>query len=186
LSRKRCGQWLSGDVGCRLGHENAKFAELGEIVDLVYLDYNGFQRGFDDPTQVRIQMEALACQEIFNMAESNTIQMAWSFMHQDETQLCPFPIRQYEALRLATLCKVRVGPTQQIVLRARLLQEQVGLGAKDAIHLACAIDIGADYFLTCDDPLMKRAQRLQLTIVVLNPVDYIRLENTTREGSYDE
>ena len=151
-------------------------------MDLVYLDYNGFQRGFDDPTQVRIQMEALACQEIFDMAESNTIQMVWSFMHQDETLLCPFPIRQYEASRLATLCKVRVGPSQEIALRARLLQEQGGLGTKDAIHLACAVEIKANYFLTCDDPLMKKAQRLQLATTVLNPVDYIRLEKTTGEG----
>ena len=34
-------------------------------MDLIYLDYNCFQRGFDDPRQIRIQMEALACQEIF-------------------------------------------------------------------------------------------------------------------------
>lgn len=31
-------------------------------MEIVYLDYNGFQRGFDDPSQTRIQMEALACQ----------------------------------------------------------------------------------------------------------------------------
>jgi predicted nucleic acid-binding protein len=149
---------------------------------LVYLDYNGFQRGFDDPTQIRIQMEALACQEIFSRAESNTIQLAWSFMHQDETLLCPFPVRQYEALRLATLCKVRVGPTQAISLRARSLQEQGRLSAKDALHVACAVEINADYFLTCDDPLMRKAQRLQLAMIVLNPVDYVRLERTTGEG----
>lgn len=151
-------------------------------MDLVYLDYNGFQRGFDDPTQVRIQMEALACQEIFSMAESNKIQMAWSFMHQDETLLCPFPVRQYEALRLATLCKVPVGPTKAISFRARSLQDHGGLSAKDALHLACAIEIKADYFLTCDDPLMRRAQRLQLATIILNPVDYVRLERTTGEG----
>jgi hypothetical protein len=36
---------------------------------LIYLDYNCFQRGFDDPRQVRIQMEAVACQEIFTQAQ---------------------------------------------------------------------------------------------------------------------
>jgi hypothetical protein len=34
---------------------------------LLYLDYNCFQRGFDDPGQVRIQIEALACQEIMDL-----------------------------------------------------------------------------------------------------------------------
>jgi hypothetical protein len=33
-------------------------------MEIVYLDYNCFQRGLDDPGQVRIQMEALACQEV--------------------------------------------------------------------------------------------------------------------------
>ncbi len=38
-------------------------------MELIYLDYNCFQRGFDDPRQMRIQMEALACQEVFLKAE---------------------------------------------------------------------------------------------------------------------
>ncbi len=47
---------------------------------LIYLDYNCFQRGFDDPRQVRIQMEALACQEIFIEAEKGDIELIWSFI----------------------------------------------------------------------------------------------------------
>ena len=79
-------------------------------MDLIYLDYNCFQRGFDDPRQIRIQMEALACQEIFVRAEADEVRLVWSFMHEDETILCPFPEREYEVLRLATLCKVRGRP----------------------------------------------------------------------------
>jgi hypothetical protein len=54
---------------------------------LIYLDYNCFQRGFDDPRVVRIQIEALACQEIFVRAERNQVQLVWSFMHEDEAVL---------------------------------------------------------------------------------------------------
>ena len=43
---------------------------------LIYLDYNCFQRSFDDPHQVRIQMEALACQEIFILAEKERLNKA--------------------------------------------------------------------------------------------------------------
>ncbi|GFP31648.1 hypothetical protein HKBW3S44_01941, partial [Candidatus Hakubella thermalkaliphila] len=49
-------------------------------MDLIYLDYNCFQRGFDDPRQIRIQMEALACQEIFIRAEEDLVRLVWSFM----------------------------------------------------------------------------------------------------------
>jgi len=144
------------------------------MVDLVYLDYNCFQRGFDDPRQVRIRIEALACQEIFARAEKDRVQLVWSFMHEDETVLCPFPTRKYEALRLSTLCKVRVGPEEKIYKLAKSYQKTGGLGAKDAVHLACAAHVGARFFLTCDDRLIKQAKRLKLGIAVMNPVDYIR------------
>lgn len=143
---------------------------------LVYLDYNCFQREFDDSGQIKIQMEALACQEIFNMTERKELQLVWSFMHQDETLVCPFPLRKYEVLRLATLCKVRVGPTEEILQLARSFQEKSEVRAKDALHLACAVESKARYFLTCDDRLLKQAQKLDLVIMVMNPVDYIRRE----------
>ena len=145
-------------------------------MDLIYLDYNCFQRGFDDPRQVRIQMEALVCQEIFVRAGQKTIQLIWSFMHEDETMLCPFPARKHEALRLATLCRVRVSPENEIYMLAQSFQEKAGLSAKDAVHLACAVYVKAGFFLTCDDQLIKRVRRLGLAMAVMNPVDYIRQE----------
>ncbi len=145
-------------------------------MDLIYLDYNCFQRGFDDPRQIRIQLEALACQEVFIRAEEGTVLLAWSFMHADETMLCPFPERKHAAFRLAALCKVRVGPEEEVYKLAKSFQQEGGLSAKDAIHLACASHIGADVFLTCDDTLVRRTKRLELEMAVMNPVDYIRQE----------
>jgi hypothetical protein len=147
---------------------------VGLDVELIYLDYNCFQRGFDDPRQIRIQMEALACQEIFVRADGDEVRLVWSFMHEDETLLCPFPERKYEVMRLATLCQVRLGPEEAITRRAKAFEKKGGLSAKDAIHLACASDCEADFFLTCDDRLLKQAKRLKLEIVIMNPIDYIR------------
>lgn len=144
---------------------------------LLYLDYNCFQRGFDDPGQVRIQLEALACQEIFRRVEEGSIHLVWSFMHEDETIFCPFPERRLEALRLSALCTVRLGPEGEIAALAQAFVQQAGLSGKDAIHLACASHSGADFFLTCDDRLIKQAGRLSLNLGIKNPVDYIRMEN---------
>ena len=143
---------------------------------LLYLDYNCFQRGFDDPRQVRIQMEALACQEIFTHAETGQVQLIWSFMHEDETRFCPFPERKYAVLRLAVLCQVRVGPTEEIRQSARVFQQDAGVAPKDALHLACASVGGADSFLTCDDDLIHKVKTLNLKFAVMNPIDYIRHE----------
>ena len=93
-------------------------------MDLIYLDYNCFQRGFDDPEQVKIRMEAIACQEIFIRAERKEVQLICSFMHEDETNICPFPERKYEVLRLAIICKVRLGPEEEIYKLAKQFQSK--------------------------------------------------------------
>jgi hypothetical protein len=147
-----------------------------EAMDSIYLDYNCFQRRFDDPGQIRIQMEALACQEIFNQAESQTIQLIWSFMHEDETLLCPFPERRDFALELSTLYQVRIAPEEAIYTLAQALIQQGRFSAKDILHVACASDTQANFFLTCDDALLRQARKLPLACVMMNPVDYIRRE----------
>jgi len=143
-------------------------------MDLIYLDYNCFQRGFDDPRQVKIQMEALACEEIFTRAERKDINLAWSFMHEDENMLCPFMERKLEIYRLSALCEIRIGPEKEIYHLAKSFQQKARLSSKDAVHLACAYHVKIRYFLTCDDELIKRAKKLNLEITVINPVDYIR------------
>jgi len=82
-----------------------------------------------------------------------------------KTVLCPFPERKYEVLRLSALCKVRIGPEDKINKIATAFQKRVGLSTKDA-----------NAFLTCDDRLIRRSERLELGIMVMNPVDYVRQE----------
>jgi hypothetical protein len=118
-------------------------------MDLVYLDYNCFQRPFDYPHHVRIQMEALACQEIFSRAQRNQVQLVWTFVHEDEVLLCPYPVRKREVMDMAELCDLRLGPEKPLRQIARLFQQKVHLTARDAFHLACADYLNADFFPTC-------------------------------------
>ena len=143
-------------------------------MDLIYLDYNCFQRGFDDPRQIKIQLEALACEEIFARAERKQVRLVWSFMHADENILCPFMERKLEVSRLSVLCRVRVGPEEEISNLAKHFEQEAKLSSKDAIHLACACFTRSPFFLTCDDELIKCAKRLNLEIRVMNPIEYIR------------
>ena len=84
-------------------------------MDLIYLDYNCFQRGFDDSRQIKIQLEALACEEIFAKTEGKDIRLVWSFMHEDENILCPFIERKIEVWRLSVLCKLRLGRIRKYI-----------------------------------------------------------------------
>jgi predicted nucleic acid-binding protein len=139
---------------------------------LIYLDYNCFQRGFDDQRQSRIRIEAAACEQLFLDAEIGKIKLIWSFMHADENEICPFPERKQEIKRLAALCSVRINPSEDIRKMAKRLQVDIGVSAKDALHLACALKAKASVFITCDEGIIAKASD-KISLPVKNPVEYI-------------
>ena len=101
-------------------------------------------------------------------------------MHEDETILCPFPERKYGVLRLVALCKVRVRPEKEIYKLAKSLQKEGKLSAKDAIHLACASYSAANFFLTCDDKLIKRSHLIKKSL----EIDYPRSKTTAYSANF--
>lgn len=50
---------------------------------------------------------------------------------------------------------------------------QSGLKAKDALHVACALDAGGEYLLSTDDRLLRYRHE---HLLLLNSMDFIRLE----------
>jgi hypothetical protein len=138
----------------------------------LYLDYNCFQRRFDDQRQPRIRGEAQACVFILEQAGSE-VELVWSFMHEDENAFCPFPARRVEVGRLTERCAISIRPVEAVRRRAHELQGIGNLSAKDALHVACAVQAKADWFLTCDDQLLRRFARLNLGLRAANPVAYL-------------
>lgn len=153
----------------------------------VYLDYNCFQRGFDDRRQARIRLEADACEEIFDQAEAGEIELVWSFMHDDENIVCPFPDRKAEVQTLASICALRIAPDDSVTAAAKEFVSEGKLSGKDALHLAAALHAQAAWFVTCDDQLRKRAARLPIALQVVDPVQYVmrRAEDNERDTDVD-
>ena len=48
-------------------------------------------------------------------------------------------------------------------------------GIADAAHLAYAEQI-ADIFITCDDKLLKKCKKTSLSIMTINPIEFVLLE----------
>ena len=75
---------------------------------------------------------------------------------------------------------------EPIINRVSGLKE-IGFGAYDAVHLACAEQCDADVFLTTDDKLLRLAREnsSQLKIKVYNPLIWLKevIENEYR--NYD-
>jgi predicted nucleic acid-binding protein len=65
-----------------------------------------------------------------------------------------------------------VDKSEEVVNIAREISEK-GMKTKDASHLACAIYVKCDYFLTTDDRLLKYKDG---RIRIINPVDFIMME----------
>jgi len=51
-----------------------------------------------------------------------------------------------------------------------------GLGIADAAHIAFA-EVNTDYFISCNDRLIKRSKRENLNIRVMTPIEFCAQEN---------
>jgi hypothetical protein len=137
----------------------------------VYLDNCCFNRPFDDQSQARIRIEAEAKLEIQRRIKEGKIELAWSYMLDYENQANPFEERRDVISRWKMAASVDVGASETIMRQARQIVAN-GLRSKDALHLACAIATGCDFFLTTDDFVLKR-MRGRSEIVVIDPTQFI-------------
>ena len=121
----------------------------------LYLDTSVLNRPFDDQKQPRIWLETLAFSLVLSLIEAGEAALVASPIHTLENSRSPFSVRRLWVGRCLALATHTVSLTDAIRTRAH---ELAGHGQKplDALHLACAEAAGADWFLTCDDRLIKR------------------------------
>jgi predicted nucleic acid-binding protein len=136
---------------------------------------NIYNRPFDDQSQVRIRLETIAIYAILKMIKEDKFSLLWSFMLEFENSLNPYEDIRMEIEMASSLASEKIKMGEDILTAAKNLESK-GIKPRDAIHLACAIKGKADYFLTCDDKLIKKVKPIQGEIVILSPIDFIRLE----------
>jgi predicted nucleic acid-binding protein len=151
-------------------------------IQWLYLDMNIYNRAFDDQRQARVRLETLACQMIFELIQHRRFSLVWSFMLAYENRLNPYPDRRDEIDVLARLARQVIEPSAQIVQRAEKFESH-GLRNHDAIHLACAEVFGCQAFITCDDHLIKKAQILDLRLMIVNPLMFLQEVQTDVDES---
>jgi len=148
----------------------------------LYCDTNVYNRCFDEQSQLRIRLECTAIEGIYALAEAGRLELTWSFMLDYENSLNPHADRKEWVELLFRLCTDTIAPSPQILTLARRLMKLRKLKPRDAIHVACAQFAGCDFFITCDDVLIKRAsrgdRRSVLQVPIVNPVEFIRSEGS--------
>jgi predicted nucleic acid-binding protein len=141
----------------------------------IYLDNCCYNRPFDDQKQLRIRIETEAKLAVQDMILQKTIELAWSYILDFENELNPFEPRKMMVNQWRAHATVETDETKEIIKMAEELV-QIGLKSKDALHLACAIALRCDYFLTTDDHLIRKAIGIG-EIKVADPITFIREES---------
>lgn len=152
----------------------------------MYLDNCCLSRPFDEQTQDRIRLETEAI--LLILARLYTRQWQWiasevSMFEADQN----LDLRQrFRVKFLLTYARQTVSVDVAETSRGKHF-ESLGFKPFDALHLACAESGNADFFLTTDDRMLKRAKSIssQLSVRVENPLTWLQ-EITENERPKDD
>ena len=138
----------------------------------IYLDNCCFNRPYDDQTHLRIRLEAEAKLRIQEEVRNGTYSLAWSYILDYENSKNPFRERREQIAKWGMYATEDVVESEELLRTARLLLEH-GIKRIDSLHIACAIQAKADYFLTTDDGILKKATFVQ-DIHIVDPFGFIK------------
>lgn len=139
----------------------------------LYIDLSCFNRPFDNQGQERIRRETDAIFAILRRIIEGNDTLIWSWVLTFENARHPKPERRDEIALWEGRAEKSIALSTNLQERARQIAQQ-GIAVLDAAHLASAEAGGVDVLLTCDDVVLRRAQRLGLALRVLNPMAYLK------------
>ncbi|GHV36042.1 hypothetical protein FACS1894187_09960 [Synergistales bacterium] len=139
----------------------------------IYLDNCCYNRPFDDQSQLVVYLETQSKLFIQELIKRRSIDLAISFMSMFENSDNPFEEKKAHILGFYRYKSILIDESyldEATEIAVRIVK--TGIKPKDALHVACAILAGCDYFLTTDKRLLKCHSP---DITILNPIDFVRL-----------
>ncbi len=138
---------------------------------LIYLDNCSFNRPFDDQKQIRVRIETEAKLFIQEQIIKGSVKLAWSYILDYENSANPF-IERKETID--NWKKYAISDTKETSKILSIAEElfNTGLKSKDALHVACAVELKCKYFVTTDRIIIKKLSNFE-SIKVISPVDFI-------------
>lgn len=139
----------------------------------VYLDNCSYNRPYDDQTQIRIHLETEAKLYIQDMIKDNKFELVTSYVLDYENSKNRFLHKKKAISEFISenesyyVSDDRSGEVAELAKKIR----ETGIKDMDALHVACAVLAGCDFFITTDDRLLKYQSR---EIQVVTPGEFIR------------
>ena len=121
----------------------------------LYLDLCCFNRPFDDQSQTRVRLETEAKLALQEHVRSGRIEIVWSYILDFENDQNPFLERAESIGAWRDLAAHQVSESEAVLATARQVSA-LGIKAYDALHVGCAVEGGATFFVSTDDALIKR------------------------------
>ena len=138
----------------------------------IYLDNCCFNRPFDDQSQIRIKLDAEAKLKIQEEIRFGNIKLVWSYILDYENSKNPFIERKEHIKGWKKYAEQDIHENAELTVFANTLNEK-GFQKLDSLHIACAIFMKCDYFLTTDDSILKKAALLD-EIHIDDPIGFIK------------
>ena len=136
----------------------------------IYLDICCYNRPFDDQSQMKIRLETEAKLYIQANIRTKKYVMIWSYMHDFENDDNPYEEKKNAVALWKEIAEGYCASSDNI-LSSGIKNMEYGIKAKDALHVACAIESGCEYFITTDNKLINKNIK---DIKIMNPIDFIR------------
>lgn len=140
----------------------------------VYFDNCSYSRPFDNQQQMRIFLETQAKLHIQKLIINGSLQLAVSYVSRYENGNSPYTRNRAAIERFfenaATV--VDIDRAEAVESRANEIMKY-GVKAKDALHIACAVEADCNFFITTDDDILKKYRSNE--IKVCSPVEFVNL-----------
>ena len=138
----------------------------------IYLDNCCFNRPFEDQSQLRIRLESEAKLQIQEDIRSGLYNLVWSYILDYESNKNLFEERRKQIAKWREYCDNDIEEDQEVITVATEFQQQ-GIKKLDSLHISCAIKAKAEYFLTTNDGILKKAPLFK-NIKITDPIGFIK------------
>lgn len=135
----------------------------------IYLDNCAYNRPFDDQRHIRIEMETQAKLYIQDLVKDEKLVLVWSYVSTFENDNNPYESKRISILNFSKYAKEIITENETIISDGnRYMADEIE--PLDSLHLASAKYAKVDYFITCDDGLLKYDTG---EIDIISPVDFV-------------
>lgn len=139
----------------------------------LYFDNCCFSRPFDDLTQEKISLEEKAIEDILAKYEKKELEIYTSKIVDFEMSKIKDQNKKRQVEDLYDSLALKSIVYNQTIRQRAVEIEAYNIKRMDALHMALAESIDIDYLITTDKLFINNAKKLNSTIKVISPIEFI-------------